>query len=103
MARGKEFKLRNLAGGGSKMVELLDRGLLQWSFPVGSSMGASAEKHTSVVSRKYLGIRAPMHPCPPRCSSVKYHKGILPPRALLTGRLDALGATRYLRDTTLVR
>jgi hypothetical protein len=42
-----------------------------------------------------------MHPRSLRCSSVKYHKGIRPPRALQERRLATLGASPYLRTGPL--
>ena len=52
--------------------------------------------------RKYGGIRAAMYPLSLRCSSVKYDKGIRPPRALRKRRLAALDASPYLRTGPLV-
>jgi hypothetical protein len=56
----------------------------------------------SVLSRKYVGIRDPMHPILPRCSSVEYRPvDMRPPRALHDVRLGPLGASTYFWDRTL--
>ena len=51
--------------------------------------------------RKYGGIRVAMYPLSLRCSSVKYDKGIRPPRALRERFLATLGASPYLRKGPL--
>src|SRR5659263_718137 len=56
----------------------------------------------SAASRKYPGIRAPLHPLQLRCASSPYSPPVrLHSRALLARRIDALDASGYLRDATL--
>jgi hypothetical protein len=59
-------------------------------------------RSSSVPSHKYVGIREPMHPILPRCSSVEYRQGIC---ALLApcrlGASAPLGAATYFWDGTL--
>jgi hypothetical protein len=62
----------------------------------------TSPQDTSVLSRKYVGIREPMHPILRRCSSVEYRPADMrPPRALHDGRLRPLGASTYFPDRTL--
>src|SRR5659263_545871 len=55
----------------------------------------------SAASRKYPGIRAPLHPLQLRCAPCAVLHSTPQSRALLARRIDALDASGYLRDATL--